>query len=78
MLDWLEAHAPPWVVALYAWPGYRLFGRCLAQGCGRLMIKHSPWRRFVCERTPIAVEITEKGYEALAESAPVSRATFVA
>jgi hypothetical protein len=30
-------------------------------GCGRLMILHSPWRMFLCERTAMAISITPEG-----------------
>jgi hypothetical protein len=43
------------------WPAYRLCGRCWAEGCGRLMILHSPWALYICERTPMGITITEKG-----------------
>jgi hypothetical protein len=52
---------------IWHWPRYRLFGRCWAQGCGRLKILHSPWALYICERTPIAVVITELGWELAAE-----------
>jgi hypothetical protein len=63
--DWLELHHPK-LVGVIDWPMYRLFGRCWAQGCGRLIILHSPWALYVCERTPLAIEITDKGRELLA------------
>ena len=58
MRDWLEAHAPR-LVGVLDWPAYRLFRRCLA--CDGLVILHSPWRLFVCERTPLPIELTDKG-----------------
>ena len=61
MREWMEAHCPRLIGALY-WPRYRLFSRCWAQGCGRrLMILHSPWALYICERTPMAIRITPKG-----------------
>jgi hypothetical protein len=27
------------------------------------MVRHSPWALFICERTPLPIEITAKGYE---------------
>lgn len=30
-------------------------------GCGRLMILHSPWAMYICERTPMAIRITPQG-----------------
>jgi hypothetical protein len=58
--DWMELHHPK-LVGLWDYPRYRLIGRCIA--CGRLMVLHSPWRLFVCERTSLPIEITAKGYE---------------
>jgi hypothetical protein len=70
--DWMEAHHPK-LVGLWDWPRYRLFGRCFV--CGRLIVLHSPWRLFICERTPLAIEITEKGRERIeSEVVPVSHA----
>jgi hypothetical protein len=48
-------------MAVVDWPGYRLFGRCWAEGCGRLNILHSPWALYICERTPMAIRITPQG-----------------
>jgi hypothetical protein len=45
---------------------FRAFGRCFV--CDRLMALHSPWARCICERTPLPIEITEKGWQRLAES----------
>jgi hypothetical protein len=58
--EFLEAHHPQ-LLGLWDWPSYRLFGRCWAEECGRLMVLHSPWRLFICERTPMAIAITEQG-----------------
>ena len=53
---------------------FRIVGRCFV--CGRLMVLHSPWARYICERVPLPIEITEQGWELLDESvAPVSRAS---
>jgi hypothetical protein len=52
------------VIGLYYWPQYRILGRCFV--CGRLMVLHSPWAKFVCERTPLPIEITEEGMAQLA------------
>jgi hypothetical protein len=49
------------------WPRYRLFGRCWAQGCGRLIILHTPWALYICERTPMGIVITDKGRQRVAE-----------
>jgi hypothetical protein len=45
---------------------FRAFGRCFV--CDRLMALHSPWALYICERTPLPVEVTDKGRELLAES----------
>jgi hypothetical protein len=58
MRTWLETHAPR-LVGVWDWPAYRLLGRCIP--CGQLMILHSPWRLFICERTPLPIEITDQG-----------------
>jgi hypothetical protein len=63
--DWMDAHHPR-LFALWCWPGYRLFGRCLA--CDQWVILHSPWALYICERTPLPIEITEQGRQRLAES----------
>jgi hypothetical protein len=57
----------PKLVGLIDWPRYRFVGRCWAEGCGKLMVLHSPWRMFACERTPMAIVLTDKGrqYEEL-------------
>jgi hypothetical protein len=60
--DWLEAHHPR-LLGLIDWPRYRLLGRCWAEGCGRPMILHSPWRRYLCEHTPLAIVFTDQGRE---------------
>jgi hypothetical protein len=57
--DWMDKHLPWWVLGVIDWPRYRLFSRCFV--CGRLMALHTPWALFVCERTPMPIEITEKG-----------------
>ena len=59
--DWLETHAPAWLFELWCWPKYRVFGRCWAQGCGRLNVLHTPRQLGVCDHTPMAIEITERG-----------------
>jgi hypothetical protein len=64
--DWLEQHAPR-LMGVLDWPGYRLFGRCLV--CGRPMVLHTPWALYVCERTPLPIEITEAGMARYAELA---------
>jgi len=65
--DWMEAHLPWWVLGMIDWPKYRLFTRYLP--CGRLMVLHMPWALFICERTPLPIEITAKGYALLEQEA---------
>jgi hypothetical protein len=67
--DWMEEHLPWWVIGVIDWPGYRLLGRCVV--CGRLVVLHTPWALYVCERTPLPIEITDKGLALLADSEPV-------
>lgn len=62
--DWMEMHHP-WLIGAWDWPRYRLFSRCLV--CGQLMVLHTPWRLFICERMPLPIEITEQGWALLAE-----------
>ena len=66
MRQWMEDHHPR-LLAVLDWPRYRVFGRCWAQGCGRLIILHSPWALYICERTPMGIVITDKGRELAAE-----------
>ena len=66
MRDWLETRAPR-LLGVLDWPRYRLFGRCWAQGCGQLIILHSPWRLFICERTPLAIALTDQGRARIAD-----------
>jgi hypothetical protein len=65
--EWMDDHLPPWVLGVIDWPGYRLFSRCWV--CGRLMVLHTPWALFVCERLPMPIEITEQGMELLRQDA---------
>jgi hypothetical protein len=30
--------------------------------CGRYYLLHTPWRLYRCNRTPLPIEITEKGW----------------
>jgi hypothetical protein len=74
MREWMDEHLPGWLLGFIDWPKYRLFGRCFV--CGRLVVLHTPWALFVCERTPLPIEITEKGMALLNEPVvPVSRAS---
>ena len=62
MRDWMEQHHPR-LIGLWDWPGYRLFGRCWAQGCGRRpIILHTPRQLYRCERTPMAIGLTARGW----------------
>jgi hypothetical protein len=70
MRDWMERHLHWRVLGLIDWPAYRLFGRCLP--CDRLMVLHSPWALYVCERTPLPIQITEQGMKRLAEEAALA------
>jgi hypothetical protein len=64
----MDEHLPWWVLGVIDWPGYRVFSRCWV--CGRLMVLHTPWALFVCERTPMPIEIIEQGM-ALLDAEPV-------
>jgi hypothetical protein len=41
---------------------WRLFGRCWARGCGRLVVLHTPRQLERCYDTPLAVGITVRGW----------------
>jgi hypothetical protein len=68
--EWMDANLPWWVLGVIDWPRYRLFGRCWP--CGRLMILHTPWALFVCERVPMPIEITEQGMALLQAEAELA------
>jgi hypothetical protein len=56
----------PRLLGLLDWPRYRLsFEPCWAEGCGRRMILHTPWRLYACERTPQAIVLNEERYAEL-------------
>jgi hypothetical protein len=62
VLEWLERHAPP-LAAVYCWFYNRLTGtRCFAQGCGRLLLAHTPRQYRRCADTPLAIELTDRGW----------------
>jgi hypothetical protein len=62
LLDWLEQHAPR-IAAIYCWFYNRLTGtRCFAEGCGRLLLLHTPRQMNRCYDTPTAIELTERGW----------------
>jgi hypothetical protein len=47
---------------IWYWLHNRLTGvRCYAEGCGRLLLLHSPWRSYRCNRMPLGLVITEQG-----------------
>lgn len=69
MRDWMDEHLPWWVLGVIDWPRYRLFSRCWP--CGRLMVLHTPWALFVCERTPMPIEITDAGMERIGAPVPL-------
>lgn len=50
---------------VWHWINYRILGRCFV--CGRLMIVHSPWAKYLCERMPLPITITDQGRALLAE-----------
>jgi hypothetical protein len=63
--EWMEAHHPR-LLGLIDWPRYRFsFEPCWAEGCGRPMILHSPWRFYICENTPMAIVLNEERYAEL-------------
>jgi hypothetical protein len=62
ILDWLEQRASR-LAAVYCWLHNRLTGtRCFAQGCGRLLLRHTPRQLDRCYSTPLAIELTERGW----------------
>ena len=64
---WMDDHLPNRVVGVIDWPRHRLLSRCWV--CGRLMVLHSPWALFLCERLPMPIEITDKGEALLRQHA---------
>lgn len=49
--------------AIYCWFYLRLSGsRCYAAGCGRLTILHTPRQLNRCYNTPLAIELTDRGW----------------
>ena len=50
-------------MAIYYWFHLRLTGtRCFAQGCGRLLLLHTPWQMSRCYDAPTTIELTEHGW----------------
>jgi hypothetical protein len=63
--DWMDEHLPAWLLGLIDWPGYRLFSHCWAEDCpvpGRRTIRHSTAQLRRCDGTPMAIELTERGW----------------
>jgi hypothetical protein len=61
-LERLEQHAPR-LAAVCFWLHNRLTGtRCYAEGCGRLLLLHTPRQYNRCLDTPLAIELTERGW----------------
>jgi hypothetical protein len=60
--EWLEAKHPRLLDA-WLWVWLRLTGsRCFAQGCGRLLLLHTPRQWDRCCSTPLAVSLTVRGW----------------
>ena len=54
---------------------YRLFGRCWARGCGRLIVLHTPRQLDRCLDKPAALSLTDDGWLlAMEPVVPVSHA----
>jgi hypothetical protein len=50
------------LIGAYYWLHNRLTGcRCFAEGCGRLLLLHAPWRMRRCLDAPIGVVLTTEG-----------------
>jgi hypothetical protein len=48
---------------LYYWLYLRLTGvRCYAEGCGRLVLLHTPSQLDRCYDTPLGIELTDRGW----------------
>jgi hypothetical protein len=63
--EWMDRHLPSWLLGVIDWPGYRLFGECWAEDCpvpSRRNIDHSRRQLAECEGTPMAIELTERGW----------------
>jgi hypothetical protein len=60
----MDAHLPWWLLGLVDWPKYRLLGKCWAEDCpvpSRRNILHTPSQLHRCERTPMAISLTDRG-----------------
>jgi hypothetical protein len=63
--EWMDEHLPWWLLGLIDWPRYRLFERCWAEECpvpSRRNILHRPAQLRRCEGTPMAIQLTERGW----------------
>lgn len=61
-MEQLEQRAPR-LAAVCFWFYNRLTGtRCFAEGCGRLLLLHTPWQMSRCLDTPLAIELTDRGW----------------
>jgi hypothetical protein len=59
--DWLEQRTPR-LMGAYYFVHNRLTGvRCYAEGCGRLLLLHTPRQLHRCYDTPLGIVITEQG-----------------
>jgi hypothetical protein len=62
MREWMEQRHPRLLDA-WLWLWLRLSGsRCWAQGCGRLLVLHTPRQLDRCYDTPLAIGITVRGW----------------
>lgn len=51
------------LIGCYFWFHNRLTGvRCFAEGCGRLLVLHTPRQMRRCLDTPLAIELTDRGW----------------
>jgi hypothetical protein len=63
MHEWIAERAPAWLREPWLWLHNRLTGtRCYAQGCGRLLLLHTPRQTRRCNTTPLAIGITLRGW----------------
>jgi hypothetical protein len=61
----MDERLPSWLLGIIDWPGYRLLGDCWAEDCpvaSRRVILHSLQQLRRCEGTPMAIELTERGW----------------
>ena len=65
MREWMDEHLPSWLLGVIDWPRYRLLGDCWAEDCpaaSRKTIAHTPRQLRRCEGTPMAIQLTERGW----------------